>query len=78
MVSSYFYTQPFSSFFLLAAGSQVKLEAGDSPLTFRGIPVDFNHLRIVRIDRPTTATVHPVLEILSGHRYLYSRIAGVL
>ncbi|KAL1948539.1 hypothetical protein VTO73DRAFT_12614 [Trametes versicolor] len=56
----------------------VKLEAGDSPLTFRGIPVDFNHLRIVRIDRPTTATVQPVLEILSGYRYLYSRIAGVL
>lgn len=50
---------------------QAELERQGTPLTFCGHKVDYNHLRIVRLVRPTPATIQPMLEILPEYRDFY-------
>ncbi|EIW56293.1 uncharacterized protein TRAVEDRAFT_49129 [Trametes versicolor FP-101664 SS1] len=51
------------------------LKAQNRPLKFNGLDVDYNHLRIVNIFRPTVASMQPTLEILDEFRHLYTRTA---
>ncbi|EIW59812.1 uncharacterized protein TRAVEDRAFT_28813 [Trametes versicolor FP-101664 SS1] len=48
-----------------------ELKGKNRPLTFRGREVDFAHVKIMNIYRPTSATMQPTLEILHEYRSLY-------
>ncbi|OJT15898.1 hypothetical protein TRAPUB_14219 [Trametes pubescens] len=50
---------------------QIKLKEQNKPLVFRGREVEYDHLLIVSISRPTAATVQPKLAILPQYRDLY-------
>ncbi|EIW56292.1 uncharacterized protein TRAVEDRAFT_21517 [Trametes versicolor FP-101664 SS1] len=49
----------------------IKLKEQNKPLVFRGREVEYDHLLIVSISRPTAATVQPKLAILPRYRNLY-------
>ncbi|EIW56309.1 uncharacterized protein TRAVEDRAFT_49142 [Trametes versicolor FP-101664 SS1] len=50
-----------------------KLKDEGSPLRFNGHEVDFDHLQILKIFRPTPASMQPILEICEEFRGFYAR-----